>query len=414
MLSVALDRLTTLTSKHFIVGAFVPVLVFALLNGLVLYAEFDWFQSWASPQIAATGRVFDAAAVALGLAVCAYVLWSINSFLRQILEGRSLMPEWLKRRLRAHQAELLRARRKDHRNAWISVSRIKDEKRKWNDDLVAAGVEGNTKHRGVNNYDGINGPAAAAMDKLRQHREDAKAPEVSDLVDSVDKLRDVLSKNDVAAINPTAKRLTLSDDQRELLSLADYAEDEWVAREVACAAVLQTRFGTEAAPTTMGNVAASMEGYALSRYRMNLATVWNRLQPVLQKQSDFYGVLQDAKTQLDFLVACIWLTAITTAVWVVVLPLWTHTVWLFLIVAIGGPALARFLYLIALENYVAFGSIVCTGIDLYRFELLDALRIPKPSRLLDERATWEALQHVTSFGVEWIDLSYRHPPEPPK
>ena len=58
MLTAVLDRLTSLTSKAFIIGAFVPVLAFAFLNGVLLYLEFGWFRAWVEPQISVAARAF--------------------------------------------------------------------------------------------------------------------------------------------------------------------------------------------------------------------------------------------------------------------------------------------------------------------------------------------------------------------
>ena len=109
----------------------------------------------------------------------------------------------------------------------------------------------------------------------------------------------------------------LQADRRDLLTLFNYAGDECLARELALANELQARFGLGAvAPTALGNVGANMQSYAWTRYGLNLATFWSRLQPVLQKHQDFYAVLQEAKVQLDFLVASVFLSAATTIVWV--------------------------------------------------------------------------------------------------
>jgi hypothetical protein len=154
-----------------------------------------------------------------------------------------------------------------------------------------------------------------------------------------------------------------------------------------------------------------MQAYARTRYGINLATFWSRLQPVLQKDAAFYGVLQDAKAQLDFLVSSFWLSAMTTTVWVVALPWRPQAVWLFVAMAVAGQLVARFCYVAAVENYVAFGEIVRTSIDLHRFELLDALHIARPSSLRQERQIWESLQRVTSYGQEWVDIGYEQAPK---
>ena len=103
------------------------------------------------------------------------------------------------------------------------------------------------------------------------------------------------------------------------------------------------------------------------------------------------------------------LSAFSTVLWVVVLPFRTGPGWLLLAVAVLGPLVTRLLYLSATENYVAFGELVRSSIDLYRFDLLDALAVARPRSLRDERVLWDALQRVSAAGQEGIDLSYRHP-----
>jgi hypothetical protein len=152
-----------------------------------------------------------------------------------------------------------------------------------------------------------------------------------------------------------------------------------------------------------------MQSYALGHYRLNLSAFWSRLQPLLQKQEGFYGVLQDAKAQLDFLVASTWLCTLSTLVWLVILPFFGTSIALFLGVAVIGPVAAWLLYLAAVENYVAFGELVRTSVDLYRLDLLDALGVNRPHSLREERALWDALQRVFAFGQESVDFSYREP-----
>lgn len=98
--------------------------------------------------------------------------------------------------------------------------------------------------------------------------------------------------------------------------------------------------------------------------------------------------------------------------WLVVLPIRADPWWLLLAVAIVGPLATRLFYLAATENYVAFGELVRSSIDLYRFDLLDALRVTRPHSLRDERVLWDTLQRVSAAGQEGIDLSYPQDPAP--
>ena len=404
MLTAVLDRLTSLTSKYFILGAFVPVLAFAFLNGVVLYLGFGWFRDWSGPQISVAARTFDLVATLIGLAVVAYVLWGLSAFLQQVLEAQHL---WrgsrLLDRLRRGQLRSYLKLREQYRTARDAAARSAMAKPRWTSRLMDAAVQGNQAHPGHNAYDGETGPAADALATLRRRREKAEPPKLEELERAVAEFAAALSSNDV-----NAGSRALSNDRLDLLVLFDYAEDEWAERELALANRLRARFGTGAvAATAFGNVGRSMQSYAVGRYRLNLPTFWSRLQPLVQKHQEFYAGLQDAKVQLDFLVSCVFLSGLSTVVWLVVLPVSVGPGWPLLAVVVLGPLATRMFYLTATENYVAFGELVRTSIDLYRFDLLDALAVARPRSLRDERVLWDALQRA-SAGQEGIDLSYRH------
>lgn len=407
-LSALIERLTALLSKSFVIGAFIPVLLFAALNGAIWRRDLFWFRPWADPGASATAKAADLTAALIGLAVAAYLLSSVNVFLRQVLEGRHLDPDRLfTKKLVARQDKCFSALQSGYSLARKAGRDISRKKTDWTEKLTTAAVEGVRNHAGQNAYDGETGAAAEAMKTLRNRREQAQAPSFEDLSGAVDELSRVLQSNDLNAEN--GGRKTLADDRRELLSLFDYAEDSWSARELACFNQLQARFGIGApAPTAMGNIAQSMQSYGITRYGLNLDTFWSRLQPVLQKDETFSGRLQDAKTQLDFLVGCFWLSLGTTIVWVPALAFTSAPVGLFLALALVGPALSWCFYRLAAENYLVFGEMIRTSVDLHRFALLESLHVALPKSLRDERALWNALQKVASFGQEWVDLSYRH------
>ena len=67
------------------------------------------------------------------------------------------------------------------------------------------------------------------------------------------------------------------------------------------------------APTRMGNLTRTMRSYALDRYGIDLDIFWTKLQRTLQKESNFYQTLSDAKIQVDFLVSLTFLTMMFTA-----------------------------------------------------------------------------------------------------
>jgi hypothetical protein len=416
MLTSVIDRLTTLGSKHFVIGGFVPVLVFAFFNGVLLYIEFDWFHDWADPQISGTSRAFDVAAVGVGLAVAAYVLWSLNSFLIQVLEGRRLKTgSRLRSWLTAAQQERWESLNERLDTARETRSNIARDEPRWRAALSAAGVEGLFRTDSAGNktpntaiYDGT-GDAANTLQQLRQRQRRAQDITHAELKAAVDAFAQVLRSHSKRAENASAALLDTHHDA--LLKSIEYARNRWLAREVALANQVQWRFGLDdVAPTAFGNVAAALQNYGLTRYGINLPTFWSRLQAVLQSDKEFFGTIQDAKSQLDFHVSCCWLAVLTTVVWSPVLAIWGSSPARIVATMVGGPLVARLCYVAAVENYIVFGEVVRSSIDLHRLRLLDALHVRRPTGLRDERHIWSELQRVTAYGQESVDIGYRQAP----
>ena len=408
MLTQVLDRLTALTSRYFLLGSFIPVLVFAFLNALLVFAVSERFRQWSSAETTPGALGFNSAVALVGVAVGAYILWSVNGFLRETLEGRRLI-QW--KRFRATQLSLRSALYAAHNAARQEADKIREAVSGWHETLSEAVARGQAEHPDKNAYDERAGNAAKRIGKVRSLGDGGEGIPAKALEDAVGALRDELERNDtrvVRVVRKDGRSHALRDDWQELLTWMSIAVDDWTARALAAANRRQTRFGDgDVAPTAFGNVAESMQSYAVTRYRLNLATFWSRLQPLLQEQKDFYAGLQDAKVQLDFLVASVFLSGLTTVFWVPFLFVLAPSAWIFLVVAAMGPILTRGLYLAAVENYVAFGEIVRTSVDLHRFGLVEALHLAQPNSLRDERILWEKLQTIVTSGLD-AQVSYRH------
>ena len=412
MFSGFVESLKSFTPKAFILGAFFPLLAFVFLNGVLLRLVFPPFQGWADAQVSAGGATFNALVALLSLGILAYVLWALNAFLRELLEGHS-QTWWGETRL----AEFLKARQIDKHSRWRTEyeearnARAALQVDAWTTRLADAATKGQAAHPGQNTFDGT-GPAANALRDLRKTWTRGGRPSPADIEAAVVAFEAELQRHDIAAANPSIgkRKLSLSDSREQMLLIFDYASDEWAGQEIAIARRLQARAGDTAAvaPTVLGNVAAGMQSYAIGRYRMDLVTMWSRLQPLLQARKEFYAGLEDAKLRLDFLVACTWLCAATSVVWIVALPLASGPWLAFLAVALLGPIATRLCYWSAVQSYITFADLVRTAVDLYRFDLLKALHVDLPTRLGHERRIWQALSMTISYGSEWMDIGYRH------
>jgi hypothetical protein len=189
--------------------------------------------------------------------------------------------------------------------------------------------------------------------------------------------------------------------QIEMNSLIDYAVERAREEHVQLYNVRQFNYGSAiVAPTEMGNIAASIQAYAVNRYNLNLELFWSSLQRFAQKDKDFAPTVADAKTRLDFLIACFWFTALFWAVWAVVLPIATFRWMLFALIAVSGPVVCYGWYRAATEQYRVFADTLKTMIDMFRFDLLDGLKLRRPNDVQDERDIWKYLNGAIQYDEE--------------
>jgi hypothetical protein len=277
----------------------------------------------------------------------------------------------------------------------------------WKERLRAARIHGTQTSPNVNHYTGTTEPAAQQLHKLRELRRIHTLLQAPQLAAAVDALEQVLRQND--ANTPVNGEFVLSNAQQELVLLIEGAVDHARSEHFRLANKREFNFGTQwLAPTMMGNIADTVQSYAANRYHFNLEIFWSRLQKTLQKDEKFYPVVQDAKTQFDFLIACAWLTLLWTAIWTIVLGSISYHYTVFLAVALGGPVLAYIWYRAAVAHYRAFTDVLRTAVDLFRFDLLKELRLAAPADVVDERALWAYLTALTAYGEEY-NFRYEHP-----
>ena len=153
----------------------------------------------------------------------------------------------------------------------------------------------------------------------------------------------------------------LGEVHTSLVELIDYAEEYAATEARALVARQEFSFGSlPLAPTRMGNVARTVQAYAINRYELNFEMLWSRLQFLTQRDKDFGPALQAAKTQLDFLISCSVLSFVASVGW---------TVWLRLT---HGPA--TLFLIVAVAQYATLADLLRGAIDQFRFDLLTALQ----------------------------------------
>jgi hypothetical protein len=412
VLGTLLEKLGTLLPKNFLIATFFPMLLFVSANAAMLYATSGRFRQWTRGALALdTGKqALLGFGLLLGLTVSAYLFSTLNLFLRQLLEGeylgralRSGLIAGQQRRLDAMEKVRKedRRRRRELRGAVAWIPKLKD-----------ARTEGNGKTAQCSYPE--NSPVSKKVADLSGKKAQHGLIEVSELKTAVDLLIVELGKSPVDQRDPAAldfeDKIRLAADHDALYAIIhyalSYAENEYSA---SFNDVEFNYSGYKLAPTAMGNIAESVRGYARSRYSLNLDPFWLRMQKTIQADEQFYTLLLDAKTQLDFLISLFWLTGLFTVIWTFILVAWRGSLGLFLIVGTAGPGLLVLWYRIALQNYRAFADLLRASLDLYRLKLLSALHIKLPYGTTQERQIWTDLNQIIGFGDDMTTISYKHP-----
>lgn len=410
MLGTLLEKLGTLLPKNFIIANLFPVLLFAAVNGLMLYWMSDSFRLAAQRYFAmgAASQALIGFPILIVITLAAYIFSTLNLFQREFLEGHYL-PEPLAQvftagqQRRADESANKFLEKTEQRRAFKRLNGVKN--------LRAARASGNqTSDTCVYSEESDAALAVAALEKKRLQYDRIGAEEFEIALGLLEQELsscpvDVRASGDADLEN----KLLLNRDQIILIGCLDYIERRLENDYVALFNKRQFNFsGFKVAPTAMGNIAESVHGYARSRYEMNLAPLWSRLQKILIDDDKFYSTLVDAKTQLDFMISLFWVTVCFTVIWTIELIVLRRSLIAFLLVAIGGPVLSIIWYKIALQNYLAFADICRTAVDLYRFKLLDSLNVQRPRGNVHERQTWIQLNQLIGHGETNAQIPYHY------
>lgn len=156
-------------------------------------------------------------------------------------------------------------------------------------------------------------------------------------------------------------------------------------------------------PTRLGNVIRSFEYYSTREYGIDSIVMWQRLVAVIPK--DFAVSIDDTKTTFDFMLNCSVLSLLLAVsifaagilaparlIAVTTVPYWLIEVLVF-------SFLFYFFYRLSINRVSAWGEMVKSAFDLYRWELLKALGYQdKPVGRDQERKLWGEIGRQMLFG----------------
>jgi len=399
-----IGALTSLLPKSFIFGAYVPVLIFGFINFGLTYLLSAWFRHVTAMLVTSPLALVVAFVLTV---VLAYVTSSVNDFLREFLEGR--YARWLgplKEPFRDNERRRREVFQRAYQRARSARYRLEQRAAVWQDELRNSATKGVAKHpTATTAYNRHSDPAARGLRDLRLRLVRSQGVKPTLVEDVVRKMATALETH-----NETLDA-DLANDHRDLVAIGVTVLSAATEAEYDAARNVMTYFGTGTPePTRMGNIAAAIRSYAVSRYGMDMSTFFTRLQTLLVKKEDkAYPIVLDAKTQLDFLVTCCWFSAATTIIWYLVLVAQGNLTTFLWLAALGPGATVAFYYLAA-ENYVAYAECVKAALDINRFALLTAIDIPLPGSNREERRLWGALSRSALERFDGIEFGY----EPPK
>jgi hypothetical protein len=413
MFTTLLSNLQTLISSRFLVASFFPTMAFWFSHATMLFLLNAPFREYVRSNIGQTAgltAVITAAAL-IWVALSAYAAFALLPTIQSLMEGNwypwivaIFAPSQMNHfeQLDHEIAENLKLR-----GAFGTTAAGQTRAKAWQDALRTARRAGN----GVPNNDYTDiAQSAKEVAKLASLRRRSRAILGTSIDSAVARLTLDLRVNNADLPGPGGD-FALEATRKLLWDLIAYADQYAVTQYRSLVTKRQFNFGSlPLAPTRMGNVAKTVQSYAIGRYDFNFELLWSRLQVLAQKDKDFGPLLQAAKTQLDFLISCSALTFLWALPWSIWLYFTSGPALVFLGVAICGPLVGYVWYLVAVAQYRTLADLLRSSIDLFRFDLLTALHYPQPDGVKEERDIWEIVDALHLLH-ELRDLRFA-PPKP--
>jgi hypothetical protein len=385
-----LDKLQGLLGKAYLLAGFLPVLVFALLSLLASVVVLEPARRLLDGvlTLTTTWQVLGGGLSIVVLAIGGFLFWSLNPWLRRVLEGDVLLPRWARQWFESRQqAHLKSLERKiaDLRVEVYDYRRVHKMSHNWAKQLNAARSRGLASTQAPDK--GVMDCAKNTVNKLESLRDKHQRLPFHDVEKLFSKVKRLLES--ASADTHTA----LDQLHRALVPLYDYGweacENEYGIR----VAERQFKYPQETAlaPTDLGNAARLHRDYAWSRFGMDIDVFWLRMQKLVTADEHFGPIIETAKLQLDVAVAMTAMLGTWTICWSTIVALRTNTLGLYAVVALAGSLLTMIFYGVAVQHFRTFSEVVRSAVDLFRFALLKELHIPLPADSNEEKQVWERL-----------------------
>jgi hypothetical protein len=147
-------------------------------------------------------------------------------------------------------------------------------------------------------------------------------------------------------------------------------------------------------PTRLGNILRASEAYPYDRYGIDTVIIWDRLRPLLPKET--LATLESTQISIDFMLLMAILATTFSLIWCPLVAFFTNRWLLFLFCSLGFP-LACICYQNAMQRALVYSEQFKVIFDLHRHDLLKALNLS--SQTEQERAIWEYIGQFFQYSA---------------
>lgn len=383
-----LDRLQSLLSKGFLMGGLMPFLfLFALNWGIFYYVFPETYSVWSSLTMPPKeNELLYWIKVVLILFIGGITLWNINPFLRQLWEGNYL-PEYIREKLRqGHTDRFTALKEKKEELALMLYDYRNLYKNNLINDLLEARKTGKQKE-----YE--EGSDIEVSEDLKTKFKDFKKNHDNQEPVDFETTKLIFDKLKVELKSKPADSKDLGKIHANFIEIYEEALTFLENRYERMQTDLNKRYPVDKGrigPTALANIAEVHRDYGLQRYGLDIEYFWIRLLKLIRGDAEFYPLLEEAKSQLDFTVAITSVLGFSTLVWIG-LGFFASSFWPIVVVGIFGTMATVIAYRISTQCYRGFTEVVRSAIDLNRFKLLEHLHISPPKNAEDEVLLWKQL-----------------------
>jgi hypothetical protein len=410
MFGPVLDKLDTFFGRAFLLSRFFPSVILVGANFGLAYAAFPDLRPRLRALLEAAGTAGGIIYLLIGfvaITAFAYAMTPLGRITTSLLEGDWLLRHRLfepvgrsmalEQSMRQQKLVLTEEARFQDRTGLPTVDAIKER--------LAPQSERGMARRQTADPEAIK-EAEGKIEPLRKKRRLREAITLTELGDAIATLGEAMARNSVSISDPLNHLYLEFIDE-----IAPYAVQTAEVEQERLNRLKEETFSSfELAPTHLGNLAASLRSYCLTRYGIDFASFWPRFLLAMRKDDKLNAAIATAKIQLDFAVLSLMLIFVSGFVWIVLF-LWLGGphLRLFLAVVLWPPFATVWLRRVVHPSYEEFADTVRAAIDNGRFDLLTALHLPLPADLEEGRQTWQRLTNLVVFDQHEPNIVFVHP-----